>query len=133
LHAQPAQATTLAHRAGTVDLEEDRYGVVGEPPLLAREVLDELPSRGVALENVVVVHRLLEETTRRDQGLNGRDGRVCLPEERLTVDLEDDPAVDLDARIRADHLQVQDKATELDRFEHATQDVHDVLRIDSSE
>jgi hypothetical protein len=41
--------------------------------------------------------------------------------------------VDLDGRVGADHLQVEYEPAGLDRLDHVAQDVHDVLRVYSSE
>src|SRR5438105_6343528 len=85
------------------------------------------------LTHLVVVDRLLEQLSLSDEGVN-RGGRgVGGPEERLALDLADELAVDLDDRVGPDHLQVEHEAAGLDCLDHLTQDVHDVLRIDSSE
>ena len=60
-------------------------------------------------------------------------GGVGHAEERFAVDLADDLPVDLDGRVRPDHLQVEDDPAGLDRVDHVAQDVHDVLRVDASE
>jgi hypothetical protein len=85
------------------------------------------------LANVVVVHCLLEEPPRFDERVDGRGRGIGPAEERLPVDLADDPPLGLDHRVGADHLQVEHEPARPDCFDHVAQDVHDVLRLDSSE
>ncbi|MGZ4401500.1 MAG: hypothetical protein ACXVRI_01420, partial [Gaiellaceae bacterium] len=60
-------------------------------------------------------------------------GGVGLREQRLAPDLADPLLAGLDDRVRPDHLQVEDEPTGIHRVDHVAQDVHDVLRFDSSE
>jgi hypothetical protein len=76
---------------------------------------------------------MLDETSLTDERVECRGCSVGLAEERLAVDLADDPSVGLDNWIRPDHLQVESEPTRLDRVHHVAQDVHDVLRVDASE
>jgi hypothetical protein len=76
---------------------------------------------------------MLDETSLTDERVECRGCGVGLAEERLAVELADDPSVGLDNRIRPDHLQVESEPTRLDRVQHVAQDVHDVLRVDASE
>ena len=85
------------------------------------------------LAHLVVVDRLLEQPPAGDERVDRRRRGVSGLEERLAVDFADELAVDFDEGVRPDHLQVEHEAPGLDCCDHLTQDVHDVLRIDSSE
>jgi len=85
------------------------------------------------LEHVVFVVGLFDEPTSSDERVDGGGCGNSRAEERLTVDLAHLSAASLDDRVRADHLQVEHEPARLDRFDHVAQDVHDVLRLDSSE
>ncbi|HEU4612428.1 MAG TPA: hypothetical protein VFS15_10140 [Kofleriaceae bacterium] len=81
----------------------------------------------------MVVDREFDQCAVADERVDGRGRSVGRDEEGLAVDLADDSAVDLDDGIRSDDLQVEDVPAGLDCCDHLTQDVHDVLRLDSSE
>ena len=66
-------------------------------------------------------------------GTCGSRGGIGQPEERSAVDLAEGSAVELDPGVRPDHLQVEHHSAGPDRFDHVAQDVHDVLRLYSSE
>jgi hypothetical protein len=85
------------------------------------------------LENVMVVDSLLDQLTGGYGCVDGCRGRVRLREEWLSVKLADESPADLDARVRSDHLEVEDEPTCLHRVDHMAQDVHDVLRLYSSQ
>ena len=101
--------------------------------LLADKVVDELGSIGVVLADVMVVDGLLGKPSAGDEGVDCGGRRVGRPEKGLAVDLANDPPVDLDNGIRANHLQVEDQPTRPYCLDHVAQDVHDVLGLDSSE
>ena len=84
--------------------------MIGQPPFLVGEVLDELGSIGVVLAHVVIVNCLLDEPSTADERLDGGGRGVGHAEEWLAVDLADDSPVDLDRRVRPDHLQVEARA-----------------------
>jgi hypothetical protein len=52
---KPPQPAALAHEAGLCEREQARHDVLGQLPLLAGEVVDELCSIVVVLAHVVVV------------------------------------------------------------------------------
>ena len=96
-------------------------------------MLDELRAVREVLADLVVVYGLLGEVACGHPLVDRCRRRVGLAEERLAVDLADDPAAGLDARVRPDDLEVEDGSSRSQPLEHSTQDVHDVLGPDSSE
>jgi hypothetical protein len=112
---------------------EHRQRLVWQSHLLSVEVGDQIASTREILEDVVVVHALVQQAACFDCRVDRGNGRVGRAEERLRVDDADDRTVDLDDGLRADHLQVEDESRRGDRVDHLTQDVHDVLRVDASE
>jgi hypothetical protein len=85
------------------------------------------------LKHVVVVDGLFDEPAGGYGGVDGCDGRVRFGEEWLSVKLTDESSVGLDARVRSDHLEVENEPPCLHRVDHVAQDVHDVLRLYSSQ
>jgi CspA family cold shock protein len=130
---EAAEAAALAYGARLCECAQVGHGPFRQPSFLAHEVVDELESVGVVLSYVVVVDCLLDQQSAFDERVDGGGGGVSAAEERLAVDLGYDPPVDLDGRVRPDHLQVEDNPVRLDRVDHMGQDVHDVLRVDASE
>jgi hypothetical protein len=85
------------------------------------------------LEHVVVIDCLVEEIARFDPCIDRRCRGVCPLKHRIAVYPGDDAPVSLNRWIGPDHLQVEDQPVGLDRFDHSSQDVHDVLRRHTSE
>jgi hypothetical protein len=85
------------------------------------------------LAHIVVVDFLLDQQAAVDVVVDRSGRSVRHDEQWLAVDLADDATVDLDYGVRSDHLDVEHLPVRLDRCDHLTQDVHDVLRVDSSE
>jgi hypothetical protein len=85
------------------------------------------------LEDVVVVHDLVQQVACFDCGVDRGDGGVGFTEQGFRVDNADDVPVDFDDGLGPDHLQVEDEAGWPDCVDHLMQDVHDVLRVDASE
>jgi hypothetical protein len=117
-HLKPPQPAKLAHHAGLCECAQPRHGTVGQPPLLVGEVLDEFCAVVVMLADVVVVDCLLDQ-----------------PSERMSASMA---AVAASAVRKSGSPSISQTTCEhepagLDRFDHLAQDVHDVLRIDSSE
>jgi hypothetical protein len=81
----------------------------------------------------MVVDGLFDELTGGNGGVDRCRGRVRLREEWLPVKLADESPADLDARVRSDHLEVEDEPACLHCVDHMAQDVHDVLRLYSSQ
>jgi hypothetical protein len=102
-------------------------------PFAALPVVDKVRAVCVVLENVMVVDGLFDELTGGYGGVDGCRGRVRLYEEWLTVKLADESLADLDVRVRSDHLKVEDEPACPHRVDHMAQDVHDVLRLYSSQ
>ena len=130
---QPSKATTLANDTGTIDGTYDGNRVGRQLSLLSGEVVDEIGAGAVVLAHVEVVNGLFEQPGGAYVSIDGGGGGVSEPEERLSIDLADHAAADLDPGIGPDHLQVQHEPVGLDRVHHVAQDVHDVLRLYSSE
>ena len=85
------------------------------------------------LEHVVIIDRLLDEEALIDQQIHRCSRGIRSLEQRAAVGDVDQPPLRLDARMRADDLQVEHDATRDDRLPESAEDVHDVLRRDSSE
>ncbi len=81
----------------------------------------------------MVVDSLLDQLTGGYGGVDGCRGRVRFRKEWLPVKLADESPADLDARVRSDHLEVEDEPVCLCCVDHMAQDVHDVLRLYSSQ
>jgi len=96
------------------DGAHDRYSIDRKLPFLAGEVGDEVCAGSVVLADIVVVDGLLEETPLGDRCVNGRGRSVGEAEKWLSVDLAQDSAVRLDARVRPDHLQIEHEPAGLD-------------------
>lgn len=62
------------------------------------------------LSDVVVVARFLGEEARLDRRVDRGGSGIGGGEERAAVDLADVLAVDLDERVRADHLEIEDQS-----------------------
>ena len=107
--------------------------MVRQPPFLVGEVGDEFRTVGVVLAHVVVVDCLFEQPSGADERVDGGGRGVGGAEERLAVDFADEAFADLGGRVRPYHLQVENVPVRLDCSDHIAQDVHDVLRVDSSE
>ena len=105
VHLKSPQPAALADHAGLREFEQARYGMVGQPPFLVGEVVDEFCSVGVVLAYVVVVDCLLEQPVVTDLRVDRRGCSVGSAEKRLTVDLADESSVDLNGRVGPDHLQ----------------------------
>jgi hypothetical protein len=132
-HLKLPQPAALAHYAGPRDCEQARHGLVRQPPFLIGEVLDEFWPVVVVLVHAVIVDCLLDELSAEDERVDGVGRGVSGAKERLAVDLADGSPVDFDGWVGPDYLQVEYEPAGLDRVDHFAQDVHDVLRIDSSE
>ena len=91
------------------------------------------PTYFLPLADVVVVSRLREQMSGGDERVDCSGCGVGGVEERLAVDLAEELALGFNDRVGPDHLQVEYEPARFDRLDHLTQDVHDVLRIDSSE
>jgi len=76
---------------------------------------------------------MLDQPPRADESVDGGCCGVGCMEERLAVDLADEALVDLRGWIGPEHLQVEHEPSRPHCFDHVAQDVHDVLRGDSSE
>jgi hypothetical protein len=133
MHAQAPESTPLADDAGPFHHAQAREGLFRQSPLLVGEVVDQVRARPVVLADVVVVDGLLDETTRGHQIVDRCSGGVGPLEEGLAIDFAQHLAVALGSRIRPDHLQIENDASGPDRVHHVAQDVHDVLRLHSSE
>jgi hypothetical protein len=70
------------------------------------------------LENVMVVDSLLDQLTGGHGGIDCSRGSVRLREEWLSVKLADESPTDLDARVRSDHLEVEDDTACLHCVDH---------------
>ena len=105
----------------------------GKPSLLAGKVVDEFSPVRVVVAHHVVVNGPLDKFVAPYERVDGGGCSVSATEERFAVDLAKDPAVALDRRVGADHLQIEDEPAGLDRTDHVAQDVHDVLGFHSSE
>jgi hypothetical protein len=81
----------------------------------------------------MVVDSLLDQLAGGHGGIDCCRGRVRLREEWLSVKLADESSTDLDVRVRSDHLEVEDDTACLHCVDHMAQDVHDVLRLYSSQ
>jgi len=81
----------------------------------------------------MVVDGFLDELTGGYGGIDGCRGGVRFREEWLSVKLTNESLADLDARVRPDHLEVEDEPARLHCVDHMAQDVHDVLRLYSSQ
>ncbi len=123
----------LAYDAGATERAQARQCVVGQIPLLVGEVVDEICARLVVLAYVVVVDCLLDQPAGGNEIIDGRGGGVSLVKKRLAVDLAQHSTVALDARVRPDHLQIEQQPARPHCVEHIAQDVHDVLGLYSSE
>ena len=75
------------------------------------------------LQNIVVVDRLLEQAAGRDARIYGCGSGIRQSEERIPFDLTEESAVDFDARIRTDHLQVEDDTARFHRLNHVAKNV----------
>jgi hypothetical protein len=85
------------------------------------------------LSHLVVVARFLDEEAGPDHCVDLGGGRVSGGEEGTAVDLANVFAFDLDDRVRADHLKIEDESVWPQSVSEAAQDVHDVLGLHSSE
>lgn len=131
---QPAQAAAVAAHARLGDREQLRDRVLRQgDALLVAEVRDQLGAVGEVGACVVLVHGFLGEPAPPDLCVDRSGRRVRLREQRLGLESADESAVDLDPGLGPGHLQVEDHATRAHRLDHLAQDVHDVLRLDSSE
>jgi hypothetical protein len=101
-------------------------GGIGQPG-------EELGAAVEVFAHIVIVDRLLEQTALGDQRVYRRGCCVGLAQQFGCDELAYDPSVGLDPRLGADHLQVKDDPAGFDRLDHLAQDVHDVLRLYSSE
>jgi hypothetical protein len=133
VHLETPKPTALAHDARLREPAKVRQGVVWQRALLVCEIVDELCTVVVVLAHVVVVDRLLDQLSGADERVDGVGSSVSWAEERFTVDLADGLPVDFDGWVGPDHLQVEYEPAGLDRLDHVAQDVHDVLRVYSSE
>jgi len=61
------------------------------------------------------------------------DSGVGLAEQWLAIDLAKDATAGFHDGVRPDDLQIEHEPSGLDAIDHVAQDVHDVLRLHSSE
>ncbi len=120
LDPEATEPTPLPDDASVGDGEQVRDRVGRNLPLLRGEVLNQLRPTGVVIQDVVIVDELLDEQLLADQQVDGRTRTVGPAEEPLAVDLAHDAAVDLDHRLRPDHLQVEDDPAGDERLSHST-------------
>ena len=128
-----SEAAAFAHRAQLGQGEQLRYDAWRELPKAGLKVLDQVGSAGIARSHVVFVDGLLHQRSPGHERVDGGRGRVGLPKQRLAVDLAQEPLASLDARVGPDHLQVEHCPAWTHRLDHVPEDVHDVLRLHSSE
>jgi hypothetical protein len=128
-----AQAAAFAdcarggHRTQTLDR------LVGNAPVVVCVPVDNGGAARIMLPHVVVVDRLLTEVPTLDACVDSRGCCVGVAKERLAVDLAERDSAGFDDWVRPYHLQVEDESAWPDRLDHMTQDVHDVLALNSSE
>src|SRR3989442_5792956 len=97
-YAEASEPAPLSHDARLHQYTQAGQRFVGESPIPAGEIVDQISAVHIVLEHVVIVDRLLEEPARDDEAVDRRGGRVGFYEERLAVDLAQQLAVGLDAR-----------------------------------
>jgi hypothetical protein len=131
--AEAPEATVLTSATRPVDVPQFGRRRSERLPFAALPVVDKVRAVCVVLENVMVVDGLFDELTGGYGGVDGCRGRVRLYEKWLSVKLADESLADLDARVRSDHLKVEDEPACPHRVDHVAQDVHDVLRLYSSQ
>ena len=115
-----------------------RYRLRGQLTLLVLEVIDQIGAARVVLAHVVVIDASLDKLPLdklplTDKRLDGSGRSVSPAKQWLPVDRAEETVCDLDAGVGPDHLQVEHRPTGTNRLDHVAQDVHDVLRLDSSE
>ena len=132
-HSETPKAAALASATRPGDVPQFGRRLSERLPLAALPVVHKVRPVCVVLENVMVVDSLFDELTGGYGGVDGCHGRVRLCEEWLSVKLADESPADLDARVRSDHLEVEDEPACLHCVDHMVQDVHDVLRLYSSQ
>jgi hypothetical protein len=131
--SEPAKSAALANCARPGECEQVGHGPAGQRACLVGEIVDEFGPVLVVISDVVVICCFLDQSTGKDEIVNGRGCGVGFLEQRVAVDLAEHLTLDLDDRVRADYLEVENDSTGFDRFDHVAQDVHDVLQVDSSE
>ena len=104
MRLKAAEPTVLAHDAWLQECAQSGLGVGWQPSSLAGELADEFSSIAIVLTHVVVVDGLLDQPSGLDERIDGGGCGVGHAEERLAVDLAEDPSVALDGRVWADHL-----------------------------
>jgi hypothetical protein len=107
--------------------------LLGKVPQPISEIVDEIAAVRVVRTDIVIVDRFLDQPTVGDRGIDCMGRCVSLREERAAVDLADKHAIELDARVRSNHLQVKNDSARLHSADHIAEDVHDVLGLHSSE
>lgn len=130
---QTSQPAAFPHDTWPLDGLQHHDRLVGDPPRLPFEVVDQVATVCVVAEDVVVVDGLLEQAAGGNERVDCCRRGVGLSEDRPAIDFAEKPAASLDSRIRPDHLQVKNRTSWPDRCNHVAQDVHDVLGLHSSE
>jgi hypothetical protein len=132
-HCKAPETAALARATRSCNVPQFDRRLSERTPFAALPVVDKVRPVCVVLENVMVVDSLLDQLTGANGGVDGGHGSVRLREEWLTVKLADELPIDLDARVRPDHLEIEDDTACLDCVDHMAQDVHDILRLYSSQ
>lgn len=106
--SEPTDTATLPHHALALHRLQAGNRINRNLPRAGLEIGDEGGSVDVVLPHVVVVDRFLVEQLLPNQEIHRTLNGIGSHEERASVNLAQDSAVDLNERVRADHLEVED-------------------------